>query len=192
MDDVLIYKAQTIERCIKRVQEEYIGFEDEINTNFTKQDAIILNIERACQACIDMGNHFVKTHKLGIPQSSKDVFQILFSNKIIENELNKTLKNNNITVGKFKTGDTPVDRLLGKEMILLLWAIEDSDPTLIPTAIRNWLGFSREERWWLFTMTNATTGHADDKRGWRKAIRYAITENPIDDLKTNQMRIFDL
>ena len=110
----------------------------------------------------------------------------------VENELNKTLKNNNITVGKFKTGDTPVDRLLGKEMILLLWAIEDSDPTLIPTAIRNWLGFSREERWWLFTMTNATTGHADDKRGWRKAIRYAITENPIDDIKTNQMRIFDL
>ena len=110
----------------------------------------------------------------------------------VENELNKTLKNNNITVGKFKTGDTPVDRLLGKEMILLLWAIEDSDPTLIPTAIRNWLGFSREERWWLFTMTNATTGHADDKRGWRKAIRYAITENPIDDKKTNQMRIFDL
>ena len=92
MDDVLIYKAQTIERCIKRVQEEYIGFEDEINTNFTKQDAIILNIERACQACIDMRNHFVKTHKLGIPQSSKDVFQILFSNKIIENELNKKLQ----------------------------------------------------------------------------------------------------
>jgi hypothetical protein len=110
----------------------------------------------------------------------------------VENELNKTLKNNNITVGKFKIGDTPVDRLLGKEMILLLWAIEDSDPTLIPTAIRNWLGFSREERWWLFTMTNATTGHADDKRGWRKAIRYAITENPVDDVKTNQIRIFDL
>lgn len=92
MDDVLIYKAQSIERCIKRVQEEYLGFEEEINTNFTKQDAIILNIESACQACIDMGSHFVKIHKLGIPQSSKDVFQILFSNKIIDNELNKKLQ----------------------------------------------------------------------------------------------------
>ena len=110
----------------------------------------------------------------------------------VENELNKTLKSNNITVGKFKAGDIPVDRLLGKEMILLLWAIEDSDPSLVPTAIRNWLGFSREERWWLFTMTNATTGHADDKRGWRKAIRYAITENPVDDKKANQFRIIDL
>ena len=26
-------------------------------------------------------------------------------------------------------------------------------------------------------MTNAITGNADDKRGWRIALRYAITEN---------------
>ena len=40
-------------------------------------------------------------------------------------------------------------------------------------------------------MTNATTGHADDKRGWRKAIRYAITENPIDDKSKLQLKLFD-
>jgi uncharacterized protein YutE (UPF0331/DUF86 family) len=92
MDDVLVYKAQTIERCIKRVQQEYVGFENTINTNFTKQDAIVLNIERACQACIDMGNHYIKTYKLGIPQSNKDVFQVLYANNIINNELNKKLQ----------------------------------------------------------------------------------------------------
>jgi len=81
---------------------------------------------------------------------------------------------------------------LGKEMVLLLWAIEDSDPKLIPVAIKNWQGLSREERWWLFTMTNAVTGQADDKRGWRKAIRYALTENPIDDEKHKQLNILDL
>lgn len=110
----------------------------------------------------------------------------------IQNEFNETLKSNNIIVGRFRAGDIPVDRLLGKEMVLLLWAIENSDPNLIPVAIRNWLGFSREERWWLFTMTNASTGHADDKRGWRKAIRYAITENPVDEEKKGQLNIFDL
>jgi hypothetical protein len=41
-------------------------------------------------------------------------------------------------------------------------------------------------------MTNAVTGQADDKRGWRKAIRYALTENPIDDEKHKQLNIFDL
>ncbi|PUU90433.1 DUF3780 domain-containing protein [Halanaerobium sp.] len=110
----------------------------------------------------------------------------------LQQEFNNTLRENNILVGRFKIGEIPVDRLLGKEMVLLLWAIEDSDPKLIPVALKNWLGLSREERWWLFTMTNAVTGQADDKRGWRKAIRYALTENPIDDEKHKQLNIFDL
>jgi len=52
---------------------------------------------------------------------------------------------------------------------------------LIPTAIRNWLGLAPEERWWLFTMTAAATGHALHGRGrcWRKAVRFALTENPV-------------
>lgn len=97
----------------------------------------------------------------------------------LENELNKTLKLTNKVVGRFKAGETLVERLLGKEIIVLLWAIEDCDPSVIPNAIRNWLGLSREERWWLFTMTNAATGQASYKRGWRIALRYAITDNPI-------------
>src|SRR5690606_4423509 len=38
-----------------------------------------------------------------------------------------------------------------------------------------------EERWWLFTMTNAATGHAITGRGkgWRRAVRFALTENPV-------------
>lgn len=100
---------------------------------------------------------------------------------VIEKEFNRRLNATNIIVGKFKIGDIPVERLLGKELILLLWSIEDSDPKLINTAVKNWLGLSQEERWWLFTMTNAVTGNAYDKRGWRKAIRYALTENPVDE-----------
>ena len=95
----------------------------------------------------------------------------------VENEFNRILKLENKKVFHFKTGQVPVERLLGKEMMVLLWAIEDCDPALIPLAIKNWLGFTREERWWLFTMTNALTGEADDKRGWRIALRYAITDN---------------
>ena len=96
-------------------------------------------------------------------------------------EFNRRLKENNTGAGRWVAGEVPVERLLGKEMVLLVWAIEDSDPSVVDSAIKNWSGLSKEERWWLFTMTNASTGHAHDKRGWRKAIRYALTENPVDE-----------
>ena len=96
-------------------------------------------------------------------------------------EFNRRLKQEGLPAGRCKTGDNPVTRLLGKELTLLAWAIEDADPTLIPTAVKNWLGLAPEERWWLFTMTNAATGHAIHGRGkgWRKAVRFALTENPV-------------
>ncbi|CAM3073836.1 DUF3780 domain-containing protein [Paenibacillus sediminis] len=108
----------------------------------------------------------------------------------VKTEFNRRLKKEGIAAGKWKTGQVPVERLLGKELLLLVWAIEDSDPSVIPTAIRNWLGLSPEERWWLFTMTNASTGNLHDKRGWRKAIRYALTENPVEENR-KQMDLFE-
>lgn len=83
--------------------------------------------------------------------------------------------------GQWKSGRVPVSRLFGKELVLLAWAIEDADPALVPIAIQNWKGLAPEERWWLYTMTSAATGHAVQGRGkgWRKAVRYALTENPV-------------
>ncbi|MCL6479711.1 MAG: DUF3780 domain-containing protein [Peptococcaceae bacterium] len=99
----------------------------------------------------------------------------------VQAEFNRRLKRNSLPAGRWKTGQTPVSRLLGKELVLLAWAIEDADPALIPVAVKNWLGLAPEERWWLFTMTNAATGHAvyGRDKGWRKAVRYALTENPV-------------
>jgi len=92
--------------------------------------------------------------------------------------------------GRFVIGQTPIERLFGKELLVLVWAVEDCDPANVPVAIRNWLGLAPEERWWLYTMTNAATGNIDDRsRGWRKALRYALCDNPIDEQR--QMSIFD-
>ena len=105
-------------------------------------------------------------------------------------EFNFRLKKDGLKIGKFPVaGSTPVERLFGKEMMVLLWGIEDSDPSLISTAIRNWKGLLPEERWWLYTMTNAATGGLKDKKGWRKALRYALCENPV--VERRQMTIFD-
>jgi len=100
----------------------------------------------------------------------------------VKAEFNRRLRAMGVKTGRWlKKGQVAVDRTLGKELVLLAWAIEDADPALIPTAIRNWLGLAPEERWWLYTMTNAATGHPikDKNRGWRKAVRFALTENPV-------------
>lgn len=97
-------------------------------------------------------------------------------------EFNQRLKRTGVKSSKFKPGFNIIPRLFGKELILLCWAIEEADPGLIPTALKNWQGLKPEERWWLFTMTNAATGQAvkGRNRGWRKSVRYALTENPVE------------
>ena len=100
---------------------------------------------------------------------------------VIEATLNATLKKTGRKLGKFMNGNNAVERLLGKEMMVLLWAVEGCEMSVVDNAVLNWQALSREERWWLFTMTNATTGGAGDRRGWRMALRYALTENPLED-----------
>ena len=111
-------------------------------------------------------------------------------------EFNRRLRKQGLPSGRWKRGANPVVRLLGKELTLLAWAVEDADPALIPTAIKNWLGLAPEERWWLFTMTNAATGHAlhGKNKGWRKAVRFALTENPVSssNRQERQSEIFRL
>jgi len=76
-DDVLLNKAATIERCLKRIEDEYLGHENEIDSNFTRQDSIILNLLRACEASIDLAMHLVRSRKLGLPQESREAFTLL-------------------------------------------------------------------------------------------------------------------
>jgi hypothetical protein len=99
----------------------------------------------------------------------------------VRSQFNKRLKKLGKKSGSWHAGPNLIRRDLGKELVLLAWAIEEADPALISTAIINWNGLVPEERWWLYTQTAAATGHGinDRGRGWRKAVRYALTENPV-------------
>ena len=92
MPDVVLNKIQTIERCLKRVREEYIGNEDSFESNYTKQDSVVLNLERASQASIDIATHIIKTRNLGLPNSSRELFSLLYDAGIISNNINKQLQ----------------------------------------------------------------------------------------------------
>jgi len=99
----------------------------------------------------------------------------------VRTQFNQRMKKAGRKIGNWKVGNNLLRRELGKELVLLAWAIEDADPALIPAAVANWSGLVPEERWWLYTQTAAATGHGigDKGKGWRVAVRYALTENPI-------------
>jgi len=92
MPDVVLNKIQTIERCLKRIQEEYVGFEDIFEENYTKQDSVILNLERASQATIDIATHIVKIKGLGLPNASRELFDLLLENHIISENICKQMQ----------------------------------------------------------------------------------------------------
>jgi len=98
-------------------------------------------------------------------------------------EANRRLRANGFSVAKYQKAPSkpvPVHPSLGKELCVLCWAVEEAAPDDIPNALRNWEALAPEERWWLYTMTVATTGQAMQKGlGWRKALRAAITDNPF-------------
>ncbi len=116
-DDIMLNKAAVIERCIRRIQEEYSA--DPALENYTHLDALTLNIERACQGAIDLAMHIIAQKRLGIPQSSGDAFRLLEKGKVISKELQQSLAAmtgfRNIAVHEYQELDKDVIHYIAKD-----------------------------------------------------------------------------
>ena len=91
MDNIITNKAITIERCLKRINEEFDNDEKSLLNNYQRQDALSMNLIRACEACLDMGLHVIRVKKLPIPQRARDIFSVLADEKIISATLMKNM-----------------------------------------------------------------------------------------------------
>jgi len=91
-DDVLLNKVAAIERALARVREEYGGDDAYIFANPTRQDAILLNLQRACESAIDLAMHLVRVDHLGVPQESRDAFVLLAGAGVVEADLAERLQ----------------------------------------------------------------------------------------------------
>lgn len=112
VDDVLINKAASIERGVARARQEYDKDPISFASDFTRQDAVILNIQRACEAALDMGQHLIRRERLGVPQSARDVFELLAKGGWVSAQLLSSLKNmvgfRNIAVHEYQTLQLPI------------------------------------------------------------------------------------
>lgn len=75
-----------------------------------------------------------------------------------------------------KTGTNRLSPLVGRELALLLWALqEEGAPDQIEAILHGWRELAREERWWLYAKGAAhgqQTGF-----GWRRALFHALSES---------------
>ena len=88
-DDVMFNKAAVIERSLRRVLDIYRA--DPALADLMHIDALTLNVERACQAAIDLAIHVVAAKHLGMPQSQADAFRLLADAGEIDRSLSERM-----------------------------------------------------------------------------------------------------
>jgi len=92
MNSVVLHKIKTVENALKRIQDVYAD-EPNLLKDYTKLDSIIMNIQRACEASIDLSMHLVRIHELGLPKSRCDGFQLLEEAQLMDVSLIASLIN---------------------------------------------------------------------------------------------------
>lgn len=91
-DDVLLAKAEIMENCLRRIREVYADNPDHLFKDLTRQDSILLNLERCCQAAIDAALRIVKMRQLGLPKESRDAFALMANAGLLPDELARSLQ----------------------------------------------------------------------------------------------------
>jgi uncharacterized protein YutE (UPF0331/DUF86 family) len=93
MNDVVLNKKESIERCVRQIRIYYaLPGDKPFEKDHLKQDAIAVNLQRACEQCIDLANHVVKIKKLGLPKESRESFRLLARHDLIPADLAANLE----------------------------------------------------------------------------------------------------
>lgn len=90
--DVLLAKIYNIKNCLDSIDKVTKGDVESVNDMFV-EDVVVLNLQRACQACIDMAKVVISLKSLGLPNSYKMSFSLLSKNNLISNESSVNMQN---------------------------------------------------------------------------------------------------
>lgn len=112
MDKVLLQKKlEMLVRCIERIKSQNVSSLEELESNLDKQEIIILNLQRAVQICIDIGNHILLDYSV-TPTTMADTFKSMAEKGIISASnaanLAKAVAFRNIAVHQYDTLDNKI------------------------------------------------------------------------------------
>ncbi len=115
MERVILNKIESIERCVKRIEKIYS--EDKLE-DYLYQDALILNIQRACQQSIDLAMYICSKKKLGIPKKGTEAFELLNKEGLLEgnvyNKMQKMVGFRNIVIHEYQKIELDVIRYIAE------------------------------------------------------------------------------
>lgn len=89
--DIVYEKVNRIQNCLQRIYSTVKGDLSRLDA-FDIQDIVTLNLQRAVQLVIDLAAHVVRGRSLGMPQTLKENFHILWQNNLIDVALKEKLE----------------------------------------------------------------------------------------------------
>lgn len=124
MSDIIRNKCESIERSLRRIEDIQATLKTDLSEDLLRQDALVLNLERACQASIDLAMHLVKIHKLGQPKNSREAFALLEEKLNLDPELSHKLQKmvgfRNVAIHDYQSLDVRIlEAILKTELITL-------------------------------------------------------------------------
>ena len=91
--DVVLAKLDSLQRCVRRVEEKTPPDVDILIDDYDIQDIISLNLERAVQISVDIAAHILSATDLNTPATMSETFVALSKINIITVELAERLRN---------------------------------------------------------------------------------------------------
>jgi uncharacterized protein YutE (UPF0331/DUF86 family) len=90
-EDAALAKLASIERCLQRIQSVTHG-DPEAVEDLDVEEIVVLNLQRAIQATIDLAAHVISGRRWGLPDSLKAHFRILTDQHVVDPELGARLQ----------------------------------------------------------------------------------------------------
>ena len=91
-NDVLLSKIDSLQRCIKRIEEKRPKEPKILKKDVDLQDIISINLERSIQISVDIALHIIADSDFESPSTMGESFIVLSEMKIISKEVAERLK----------------------------------------------------------------------------------------------------
>ena len=118
--DIVLAKASTVRKCLATIRRLKAADAPRLEA-WIVQDVVVLNLQRAAQACLDLANHLITANSWELPRSARHSVEILRDASVIPREQSQVMVGvmgfRNIAVHNYAALDPAiVDAIVAKHL----------------------------------------------------------------------------